>query len=353
AVVVGTVVVLAVLVPLGLVAWRDEGTTAAWDGSGPMPSWGDGGFATAEEGDPLFAWEDGYRERTAPPSDGTRHADVIGDRRTADPCALLRPVTLGRFGPAGLDPDLGNFDRCHVLIRPPDGPVVDVEVGFDLDPPPEQAPPKRVTGDVAVVEGPAQSHACTRTLTVAGVTGATITITAERDGSGTAPLCEIADAATGDAANALDQGVIARRPAPPAHSLAHRDACTLLDAQSLEVVPGVDAAAPDRGFGGWGCGWASTTGDVRVTLGFHRGPPPDAAGGASTQVNGFRAFVRPDGDGDETCLVEVPYRSYAGRAGQTAAESLRLVTSGSLPEDELCRMAAGLAGSAAARLPRP
>ncbi|WP_223190928.1 hypothetical protein, partial [Nonomuraea terrae] len=349
-----SVVVLAILVPLGLVAWRDEGTTAAWDGSGPMPSWGDGGFATSDEGDPLFAWEDGYREPTAPPSDGARRgADVIGDRRTADPCALLRPAALGRFGPAELDPDLGNFDRCQALVRPPGGPVVDVEVGFDLEPPPEQAPPARVTGDVAVVEGPAQSHACTRTLTVAGVIGTTITITAGRDSTGTAPLCEIADAATGDAANTLNQGVIARRPAPPSHSLAHRDACTLLDARALEVVPGVDAAAADRGFGGWGCDWASTTGDVRVGLRFHRGPPPDAAGGASTQVNGLRAFVRPGGDGDETCLVEVPYRSYAGRTGQTAAESLRLVASGSPAEEELCRMAADLAGSAAARLPRP
>ncbi|MFC7583835.1 hypothetical protein ACFQYP_08765 [Nonomuraea antimicrobica] len=51
------------------------------------------------------------------PTGGTP-LDVVGDRRTVDPCALLRPAALVRFGRTELDPDYGNFDRCDVLIHP-------------------------------------------------------------------------------------------------------------------------------------------------------------------------------------------------------------------------------------------
>ncbi|MFC7583834.1 hypothetical protein ACFQYP_08760 [Nonomuraea antimicrobica] len=225
---------------------------------------------------------------------------------------------------------------------------------FNLDPPPERGGPARTEGIVTVVEDPAESHACSRTLVLAGVTDMTITVTAKRDDKGETALCEIADVATVDAVEILNQGVIARRsPGFPPGSLAHQDACTLLPARALEVVPGIDAADPDRGYGGWDCEWASTTSDIWLDLRFDRGSPPDAEGGTSTRLNGFRSFVQPEREGDETCLVQIVYRTYADQRSQTSAETLRVLVGGSRPMTQLCRMATDLADSATAGLPTP
>ncbi|MEV0998133.1 serine/threonine-protein kinase [Nonomuraea sp. NPDC050202] len=336
-------------------------------GGGPAPEPGPG-TGVAESGvtesgvTESGVTESGVTESGRPaegtPSAGSPHRppaarDVLGDRRTADPCALLRPATLGRFGRTELDRDYGNFDRCDVLVSPPSDTVVDVKVDLDLDPPPEQAKAATTTGIVTVVADPGESHACNRTLVLDGVTDTTITVTAKRDDDGEAALCDIADAATADAVRTLNRGPLARRsPGFPAESLAQQDACTLLDARALEVVPGIDAADPDRGYGGWDCEWESTTSDTRLDLTFDRGEPPDAAGGTSTRLNGRPAYVRPAGEGEETCLVQVVHRTYPDVHGRTAAETLRILVGGSRPTERLCRMATHLADAATARLPR-
>ncbi|WP_237103738.1 hypothetical protein, partial [Nonomuraea sp. MG754425] len=292
------------------------------------------------------------QEAGRPPATGPAGGDVLGDRRTADPCALLSPASLARFGRTELDPAYGNFDRCDVLVRPPSDTVVDVRADLNLDPPPEQVAAARTTGVVTVVEDPGESHACNRTLILGGVADTTITVTAKRDDDGEAALCEIADAATDDAVRTLNRGPLARRsPGFPPTSLARQDACTLLPARALEIVPGIDAADPDRGYGGWVCGWVSTTSDVHLDLRFDQGRPPDATGGAATRLSGLRAYVRPEAEGHETCLAQIVYRTYGDRHGRRAAETVRVLVGGSRPMRELCRMATGLAGAAASRLP--
>ncbi|MFB4271701.1 protein kinase [Nonomuraea sp. GTA35] len=263
----------------------------------------------------------------------------------------LSPGVAARIG--AQIADYGNFDRCDVLVSPPSDTVVAVKVDLNLDPPPEQAKAATTTGIVTVVADPGESHACNRTLVLDGVTDTTITVTAKRDDDGEAALCDIADAATADAVRTLNRGPLARRsPGFPAESLAQQDACTLLDARALEVVPGIDAADPDRGYGGWDCEWGSTTSDTRLDLTFDRGEPPDAAGGTSTRLNGRPAYVRPVGEGEETCLVQVVHRTYPDVHGRTAAETLRILVGGSRPTERLCRMATHLADAATARLPR-
>ncbi|MEV5888983.1 serine/threonine-protein kinase [Nonomuraea fuscirosea] len=279
--------------------------------------------------------------------------NVIGDPRTADPCTLLDPASLGRFGETELDSDYGNFDRCDVLIEPGGDSVVDVRVDFNLDPPPERAAAVRKTGIVAVVTEPGGSDSCTRSLALSGVTDTSITVTAKRDEKGKVPLCPIADVATADAVEALNRGPMPRRsPALPPESLAGLDACTLLPARDLEIIPGVDAADPDHGFGGWDCDWASTTSDLGLDLRFDRGPEPDASGGTATLLNGLPAFVKPEDEGDETCLVLIVHRTYADPHGRTAAETVRLLVHGSRPMPRLCAMATDLARAVATRLPR-
>ncbi|WP_220447704.1 serine/threonine-protein kinase [Nonomuraea diastatica] len=274
------------------------------------------------------------------------------DLRGADPCALLDPVSLRGFGRAELDRQYGNFDRCDVIVQPPgDDTEVDVLVDFDLDPPPEGIAPARTVGVVSVVENPEESDTCYRTLVLSGVHDSTVRVIAKRYDPGRAPLCAIADAATATAVDAFNRGPLERR-SPPANSLIHQDACTLLTAKALAIVPGVDAADPDPGFGNWDCDWESTTSHMDVSLRFDQGRPPSAEDGTSTRLNGYRAFLIPEGEGDGTCLVQVVYRFYRSLPGGQGAETVRLLVKGDHPVDRLCTVATDLARAATARLPR-
>jgi hypothetical protein len=282
----------------------------------------------------------------APSSKGPA-SPLIGDHRTADPCAMTDPAALGRFGETELDIDYGNFDRCDVIVSPPGGGAVDVMVDLNHLAPPEQAGELRTVGTITVAGEPRESGECSRTLVLPGVADTTVRVRAQWEDEGKADLCEIADAAATIAARALDRGPLERRSPPlPESSLAQRDACALLSGKALETIPGVDAADPDFAFAGWGCTWGSTTSDTGVDLRFDRGLPPTAEDGTATRINGYRAVIEPAGEGGRTCLVQVVYRSYTDQNGRTAAEKVRLVVSGSRPVDRLCRMATTLADSA-------
>ncbi|MFI9838114.1 protein kinase [Nonomuraea sp. NPDC051941] len=276
---------------------------------------------------------------------------LIGDPRTADPCAMTDATALDRFGKTELDRDYGNFDRCDVRVSPPGGGVVDVVVDLNHDPPPEQLGAARTVGGITVADDPAESDECSRTLVLPGVDDVIVKVRAKWEGDeGKAGLCEIADAAATVAARTLGRGPLERRTPPlPATSLAQRDACSLLSGKALEAVPGIDAAGPDVGFGGWDCEWDSTTSDTWVDLDFDRDQPPTAEDGTATRINGYRAFVRPDRE-ERTCELEVVFRPYTDQDGRTAVEEVLLVVGGSRPMDRLCGMATALARSATAEL---
>jgi hypothetical protein len=214
------------------------------------------------------------------------------------------------------------------------------------------AAPAKNVGAVRLIEDPAESDECNRTLLLPTDRGTNVTVTARQTEDGKAPLCEIADVATAGAAGVLNRGPLARRSPPlPERSLAHRDACALLGADALDKVPGIDAGDPDVGFGGWDCDWHSTTRDLGIGLRFDRDQPLDAADGSPTRLHGYRAFVEAEGDGDDTCLVRTVYRTYADQDGRPAIEMLYLVVGGEWPTDRLCALATELADSAAAALP--
>ncbi|AXK35697.1 hypothetical protein DVA86_26750 [Streptomyces armeniacus] len=279
---------------------------------------------------------------------------VIGDARTADPCALTEPAALGRFGETELDRDYGNFDRCDVLVDLGEDNGVDVTVDLNAGPAPELADPDRSVGRVSVVEDPPEGGECERTLLLSGDTDNFITVSAEQTESGRAPVCDMADVATDSAVRTLNKGRLPRRSPPlPAASIAHQDTCALIGPRALEIVPGIDAGDPDVGFGGWDCDRESTTSDLYLDVRFDRGPPLSAEDGAPNRFSGYRAFVEPDGEGDETCLVRVVYRTYADQNGQVAIEMLYLVIGGSRPTAELCRMGGDIAREAAKALPPP
>jgi hypothetical protein len=294
-----------------------------------------------------------------------RSASVIGDHRTADPCALLNPAALGRFGDAQLDPAYGNFNRCDVVVSAgaPSGIVIEVEFGEVSRPQsPASAP---ASGRVSVIKSAPSSSECDRTLVLSGDGDGDVNVfvTAKTvSGSETASpslLRAMADAGTDSAVKALNAvpagRAIARRTTPfPADSLYYKDACTLLTPHALEVVPGVDADHPELSYGHWHCDWSSTTRDITVELSFDRGSQLNAADdGTPTRLGGRRAFIAPPDMVDPgTSQVTLLNRSFTGVDGSPEDESVQLLVkgSGSGPASRQRTMATQLAAAAATAL---
>ncbi len=288
-----------------------------------------------------FGWASG--------TDRSEHLSVVGDPRTADPCALTDAAALSRFGAAQRDPEYGNFDRCDVLVQSGDSEV-DVRVELRTPDSDETAPgPVQTVGRVGVVRDPLNGESCERTLLLAD--GNHVQVLARQLGEGPADLCAMADSATDSAVAKLAQGQsIPPRPGMPAASLINADACALLDNEGLSRFPGVDATDPDPGFANWSCRWHSTTSAADLLVRFDRHPPLTAADGRPVELAGHRAFVEPDGYGPDTCQVSVPHREYVGEISDRA-ELLLVVVSGPQPADQLCQLATSLAEPAAANLP--
>ncbi|WP_329244697.1 serine/threonine protein kinase [Actinoallomurus sp. NBC_01490] len=300
---------------------------------------------------PLMTGHDHHVGANRPPATPAG-GSVIGEPRTADPCALTDPAPLGRYGRTEVDDDYGNFNRCDVLIHTGAENVVDVEVDLDSEPGPDQTTGAKTVEGIAVIADRLDGDECSRTLLLSPPDGDTnVTVTAKRNGKGSAPLCEVADVATLSAAKALGKGRLARRSPPlPVGSLAHHDACALLDAGALKAVPGIDAREVDAGFAGWDCRWSSTSEDIQVNLRFDRNQPLTSDDGRLIRLSGYRAFVQPRGDGDDTCVAQTVYRTYIDRSGDQTAELLYLVVQGAPSTTRLCSITTGLARSAAAAL---
>ncbi|WP_086559764.1 serine/threonine-protein kinase [Streptomyces africanus] len=305
------------------------------------------------------------RQLPKDPSNGGTRA-LIGDPRTADVCALADADALDRFGESEVDVDYGNFDRCDVLVHPDDRSRIDVSVQVRRGSPPEASDPVRTIGGIAVREAPPKEGECGLLLSrddAAGgsdrprSTGGDMFVGVRVDvghgtvAGGAAALCAVADTAARSAAEVLNRGPLPRRSPPyPAASLAWRSACALLDAEALSVVPGIRADVPEAGVAGWDCEWFSDVDDLEAEIAFFRDEPKSARNGRIVRLSGYDAVVEPEGNGEGTCTVFVPFREYGGRDAETAVEMLRLHVGGQRSSGELCHLATELAASASAKL---
>ena len=283
--------------------------------------------------------------------EGAQGGSLVGDPRTADPCSLIAPSALSRFGDdVVVDKHYGNFNRCDVVVSS-GRDRVDVRVQLD-DGTPETNGPSRAVGPIRVFDETPDDDRCARPMLLpAPDSRTTVVIVVDQEEGRHAPLCEMADAAATAAATALGRGPMARRVLPP-NSLGNQDACGLLDADALNVVPGVNAAEPEVGFGRWECEWQSTTKHLAVRLRFDQSQPLTAADGRPTKLGGYRAFVVPRDEGDDTCVVRLAYRRFTER-GNEGDEMVHLVVAGAEPVDRLCRTATDLTAAATRSLPRP
>ncbi|MEY9996202.1 serine/threonine protein kinase [Streptomyces sp. V4I8] len=289
-------------------------------------------------------------------SDGETRA-LIGDPHTADVCALAVPAAFEQFGDGEVrvDVDYGNFDRCDVLVGVDDKTRIDVSVGLRRGSPPEGSKPSSTVGRIGIREEQAESEECKLLLTADGDSGDTLVGVRVNMGRGSvvggnATLCTVADKAARGAAEVLGRGPLPRRSPPyPRASLAWQNACGLLDAKALSVIPGLQADVPDIGIANWSCEWSSDVDELDAEVSFFRDQPKSAEGGTALSLSGHRTVVEEGDDGD-TCTAFVEYRRYSGQDAETAAEMVRLEVGGQRPTDELCGMARKLAASAAAEL---
>ncbi|MGW0842832.1 serine/threonine-protein kinase [Streptomyces sp. NPDC002787] len=292
-------------------------------------------------------------------SGSARTRTLIGDPRTADVCALADPAALdqfgGRDGEVRVDVDYGNFDRCDVLVGIDDRTRIDVSVRLLRGSPPEGSRPFRTVGQIGIREDEAESDECKRLLTAGGGSEDALVEVRANMGKGSvtggnATLCTVADKAATSAAEVLDRGPVPRRsPAYPQRSLAWANACELLDAKALSVVPGLKVDVPDVGVANWSCEWSSDVDELDAEVSFFRDQPKSAQDGTALTLSGYRTVVEPNDAGD-TCTAFVEDHRYSGQGAETAAEMVRLDVGGGRPTDELCGMAEDLAASAAAGL---
>ncbi|MFC4464202.1 serine/threonine-protein kinase [Streptomyces xiangluensis] len=285
---------------------------------------------------------------------GSRQS-LIGDPHTADLCKLADPTALGQFGEARVDVDYGNFDRCDVLVHTDEKTRIDVSLDLQPGSRPESSQPARTVGKIGIMKEEPQDDECGLILVPDAESDGILVGVRVNVGDGTvtggaATLCTVADSAAQSAADVLNQGPIPRRPSPyPKDSLAWSNACDLLDAKALSVVPGIKAgASADIDVAKWSCEWSSDVDDLETEVSFFRDQPKTAADGDPIRLGGYDAIVEAE---EDTCSVFVEYRRYSGKDAEPAAEMLRLKVDGRRPVGELRSMATALARSAAAKLP--
>ena len=278
---------------------------------------------------------------------------VLGDPRTADPCALTDSAPLTPFsnGTTSLETAYGNFDRCDVVLTRSGGIRVQVKVEFE-----KPAPLKGTMEEVGafrVFKQPEESGFCGWTVPLADHNLVTITAKLLTD-RGPADLCGMAKAETRHVVNkltALGRGAIPRRAAPPEpESLAWKDACALLDSDTVTRVLG--ASNPESGFGDWECRWKSPTSGLSVLLAFDRNKPLTEPEDGRREVLGDHEVYIGKERNQNNCRARVVYRPFLDGNGKRAYELLKIVVEGPQTPVEMCGPARELATVAAAKLPQ-
>jgi hypothetical protein len=261
---------------------------------------------------------------------------VLGDPRTADPCAFADADALHDYGDPSVDANYGGFNRCDVLVEMPDGGEVDV--GFYLD-------HGEGTRDQVVRHGPQREDGdCVVVFTLAD--GASLEIIAKTDDK--ADLCAMATTAADHAESVLRaNNQVPRRPAFDASSLAHTDACALVTAADLAAAPGFANAEPSPGYASWSCSWRDEEGHTTVDVSFDRGNLDSTTSGKHEQAAGHDLYIESDG---QTCDADVLFRTYRTPDGDQFAETALVEVDGDEGTD-LCGPARTFARSVAARLP--
>lgn len=283
------------------------------------------------------------------PSQGATTAPerlAIGDARLADPCALVRPGSLARFGEARTVTDFSSYESCSIDLREPaaSSPTVRVVSRF-LDPAGDPDPTRTAPAPRPEITRPpaAANGACRRGLTLPDrydVEFSAVVIESTTTGL---DLCAVADAALTDALLTLLGHGVPLRATAPAGGLAELDACALVGPAAGEV-PDLAGLPTDPGFGGWSCvvgrgGAAGPSASIRFSRSFAGNDSPTAV------VGGRPAAVTP---GTGRCALRMVGRSYTGAEGDDLVELVLLDVEGTT---DPCATATALATAMAPAVP--
>ncbi|MGC7101932.1 hypothetical protein ACPZ19_45275 [Amycolatopsis lurida] len=285
--------------------------------------------------------------------EGAPRRVVMGDPRTADPCALTDAGALARFGRVTLETDYGAFERCDVMVQIPGGARIDVrlELGAPLAPDTPDSGPSEVLGGLRVIRRPLEEEACLREIVLADQYR--VYVEAEREeGNGPVDYCAISEMATETAVDRLAGGEVPRRARPfDADSLAHLKACELIDDATLARIPGALPEHADTEFADWACDWDDSAAEVNVQLKFDRNQPLSDRHGTATEVNGHEVRLDPEDEGAGSCVARVVRRDYRDRDGRPLVELVHLALDGDQQVDRLCATTSAMAASIAGKLP--
>jgi hypothetical protein len=279
-------------------------------------------------------------------------AGAVLDIRTADPCAVLDKSSLSRFGTGAtvVDPDYGLFSECSMTVRltPADDDLG--HVALYLERIPEYEAANHPLGRLGPIEKPDEKDDghCERTIPLPD--GNRVRIDAYNQGAPVAEPCDMADAVADRTFEALRAGPIPRREKPfPRSSLAHTDACAMLDTTELRAIMGTTPPEPEPELGRWTCYWDFGTQEVTVEFGREwREPPSDDE---TPVMVGTRTAVQ-EAD-DDACSISINGREYtAVNADNTDwVERATVTLDTEHPGDPLCDRVALLAVAVGAHMP--
>ncbi len=237
-------------------------------------------------------------------------ANTLGaDPAATDPCAAISLNSLTGFGEPFVDPEVLNFGSCVVTTTLPNE-AGQVQTRLDLTGPLRYPPRPPVPGKMGEIEYPEiRDGSCERAISLADANRIVVTSRAI-EGAQDAPVCSYSDSVLSGVLTALANGPLPRRAPLPEGSLAHVEACGLLDDASTTGVLG-RVTRPDRGFGGWGCTWEHAP--RTITVEYSREWPieeDDEVPGDRIRVGNRSAVVAPVPGGNPECAVKVVHHSY-------------------------------------------
>jgi len=284
----------------------------------------------------------------------------VGDKRTADPCSVLDPNSLARFGNGVVqkDTEYGEFNRCGMTVRLGKEEKNVGEVWVRIFNPPENESQPHPRGQLGPIEYPPEREGtCVRSIPLPDDNQ--VVITAQNQGGYPSELCAMASEVAGSVLSKLGQATqIPRRGKPfDSDSLANADACATLKEDELATVF-TTPVTPEPDFGNWTCYWQTDSFDL--TLVFSREWPEDADDDETTVSTGVgEGYVGTDsnaGEGATGCEIEIIHREYVEDTAindewmEVAMLSLDS-KDGSVPEEALCEKVTALGRLIAPRLP--
>ncbi|MBE8520435.1 protein kinase [Amycolatopsis sp. H6(2020)] len=285
-------------------------------------------------------------------------ANTLGaDPAATDPCAAISLNSLTGFGEPFVDPEVLNFGSC-VVTTTLAGKTGQVQTRLDLTGPLRYPPRPPVPGKMGEIEYPeAHDGFCERAISLADANRVVVTSHAI-EGAQDAPLCSYSESVLSGVLTTLANGPLPRRAPLPQSSLAHVDACGLLDDATTTAVLG-RSTPPDRAFGGWGCTWEHDPRTLSVE--YSREWPIEAdedVPGDRIRVGNRNAVVAPVRGGHPECAVKVVHRSYTPalpvlRGTPSNREEIAVVSvedTSAASGDALCATARSLAEALVRRL---